>query len=61
MGKMLKTSPTGRKCQFANCNQILSIYNHEVYCHIHRDQMSMHPLYPGQAAVMKKNKIITYK
>jgi hypothetical protein len=40
MGKILKTSPEGRKCMFPNCTNILSIYNHEAYCHIHRDQIA---------------------
>lgn len=61
MGKMLKTSPAGRKCQFEQCNNILSIYNHDCYCHIHRDQMSIHPIYPVQAADGKKTKVLTYK
>lgn len=40
MGKPLKTSAEGRKCLFPHCKRILSIYNHEAYCHVHRDQMS---------------------
>ncbi|MHC4681981.1 MAG: hypothetical protein ACYTEK_25220 [Planctomycetota bacterium] len=40
MEKTLKTSPEGRKCKFLNCKHLLSIYNHEPYCHIHRDQIS---------------------
>ena len=40
MGKTLKTSAEGRKCMFPQCKSILSIYNHEDYCHVHRDQMS---------------------
>jgi len=39
MGKMLKTSPEGRKCLFPRCPHILSIYNHNTYCHVHLDQM----------------------
>jgi hypothetical protein len=39
MSKMLKTSADNRKCMFPDCTHILSIYNHEVYCHIHRAQM----------------------
>ena len=39
MGKMLKTSASDRKCTFPHCTHILSIYNHESYCHIHRDRM----------------------
>jgi len=40
MGKTLKTSANDRKCTFPHCKHILSIYNHETYCHIHRDKMS---------------------
>jgi len=39
MGKTLKTSAEGRKCMFPQCKCILSIYNHEAYCHIHRERM----------------------
>jgi len=39
MAKILKTSPADRKCTFPQCTHILSIYNHEAYCHIHLDQM----------------------
>ncbi|MBN1972824.1 MAG: hypothetical protein JW787_04250 [Sedimentisphaerales bacterium] len=38
MVKVLKTSAEGRKCAYPNCNRILSIYNHESYCHIHREK-----------------------
>ena len=37
MTKILKTSADNRKCMFPNCTHILSIYNHETYCHIHQD------------------------
>jgi len=40
MAKTLKTSAEGRKCMFLNCKRILSVYNHEAYCHMHRDQMA---------------------
>ena len=40
MQKPLKTSAEGRKCAFPKCGRILSIYNHEAYCHNHRDQMA---------------------
>ena len=40
MPKTLKTSPEGRKCEFPQCLRLLSIYNHEAYCHVHRDQVS---------------------
>jgi hypothetical protein len=39
MVKILKTSPEGRKCMFPQCNRTLSIYNHEAYCHVHRNQV----------------------
>jgi hypothetical protein len=40
MAKILKTSPQGRKCMFPHCTHTLSIYNHDDYCHLHRDQMA---------------------
>jgi hypothetical protein len=39
MAKMLKTSAEGRRCKFPHCTVILSIYNHEEYCRIHREQV----------------------
>ena len=41
MEKHLKTSASDRKCMFPLCTHVLSIYNHETYCHIHRDQMAL--------------------
>ena len=38
MAKRLKTSADGRKCEFPQCKQVLSIYNHEAYCHVHRGE-----------------------
>jgi hypothetical protein len=38
MAKKLRISADGRKCAFPHCNHILSIYNHEPYCHIHRER-----------------------
>jgi hypothetical protein len=38
MKKPLKTSPDGRKCSFAGCKCILSIYNHEAFCRVHRER-----------------------
>ena len=38
MPKTLKTSAIDRKCTFPECKRLLSIYNHEAYCHIHREQ-----------------------
>lgn len=31
----IKTSPRRRKCKYPLCKNILSIYNHEAYCHVH--------------------------
>ena len=33
--KKVKTSLKGRKCKFLHCKHVLSIYNHELYCHVH--------------------------
>jgi len=34
----VKVSHKGRKCKFLHCKHVLSIYNHEEYCHIHLSQ-----------------------
>jgi hypothetical protein len=34
--KKVKTSGKGRVCKYRNCKHILSIYNHELYCHVHQ-------------------------
>ena len=38
--KATRVSYKGRKCKFSRCKHILSIYNHELYCHIHLVQMT---------------------
>jgi len=38
--KVLKTSAEGRVCQFPQCKRLLSIYNHEVFCRVHLEQMA---------------------
>ncbi|MHC4639764.1 MAG: hypothetical protein ACYTBP_16685 [Planctomycetota bacterium] len=45
MRKKLKTSANDRKCVFPGCKQILSIYNHEIHCHVHRDQVAQERIY----------------
>jgi hypothetical protein len=40
MEKKPKTSPEGRKCKLRSCRRSLSIYNHSVYCRVHRDQVA---------------------
>jgi len=37
--KKVKTSYKGRKCKYPHCKHILSIYNHEEYCHVHLGQL----------------------
>ena len=37
--KKVRTSLKGRKCKFLHCKHILSIYNHESYCHFHLGQV----------------------
>ncbi|MDD5196740.1 MAG: hypothetical protein WC937_05185 [Candidatus Omnitrophota bacterium] len=37
--KKIRTSLKGRKCKFPHCKHILSIYNHEDYCHVHLGQV----------------------
>ena len=44
MGKILKTSLEGRICKFLKCSRTLSVYNHQAYCHIHRDTVSQKTL-----------------
>ena len=33
--KKIRTSNKSRKCKHPKCAHILSIYNHEEFCHIH--------------------------
>jgi len=37
--KKVKTALKGRKCKFHACKHVLSIYNHEAYCHVHLGQV----------------------
>jgi hypothetical protein len=34
--KKVRTSAKGRVCKYRSCKNLLSIYNHELYCHIHQ-------------------------
>ena len=36
----IKTSPRHRKCKYPLCKNILSIYNHEIYCYAHLKAIS---------------------
>jgi len=40
MTKELKTSAAGRRCDFPDCDRLLSIYNHQTYCRVHQEQAS---------------------
>lgn len=35
MTKKLKTSAEGRRCEYPDCDRLLSIYNHEAFCRVH--------------------------
>ena len=39
MAKPIKVSSKGRKCEFPECEQTLSIYNHKTYCRKHWDKL----------------------
>ena len=41
MKKPLKTSAEGRRCQFQDCNRLLSIYNHQAYCRVHWSKVTL--------------------
>lgn len=36
MAKKIKTNRKHRVCRFVHCEQVLSMYNSEVYCHVHQ-------------------------
>jgi hypothetical protein len=38
--KKVRTSLKGRKCKYPHCKHLLSIYNHEAYCHVHLEQLA---------------------
>lgn len=33
-------SHKGRRCKFPGCKRMLSIYNHEVHCHVHLGKLA---------------------
>ena len=39
MKKALKTSAEGRRCEYPDCQQVLSIYNHQTYCRVHQEKV----------------------
>ena len=38
--KKITASHKGRKCRYKGCKRALSIYNHEVHCHVHLVKLS---------------------
>ncbi|NLH17936.1 MAG: hypothetical protein GX455_15270 [Phycisphaerae bacterium] len=52
MSKILKTSAEGRKCLYPRCKCILSIYNHQGYCHIHLERILQEE--KAKAALLKR-------
>jgi hypothetical protein len=46
----IKESAEGRICKFPDCHKLLSIYNHQEYCHVHIEDM------PAKSAL--KNRLI---
>ena len=51
--KKVKTSDKGRKCRFPRCGHLLSIYNHDAYCHIHLDYR-----FEGRRPILQKRVVI---
>ncbi len=51
--KKIATSYKGRRCKYEACVRVLSIYNHNVYCNIHVNKMSLESLWKD----IKKPKI----
>lgn len=41
--KKIKASLKGRVCKFSLCKHVLSIYNHETYCHVHLGMVGSGP------------------
>ena len=39
MSTKILTSHKGRKCKYPGCHRVLSIYNHEVNCHVHLNRL----------------------
>jgi len=39
--KKIRTSGKGRQCKYPHCKQILNIYNHEIYCHVHLGKVDL--------------------
>jgi hypothetical protein len=61
MGKMLKTSADNRKCIFPNCTHILSIYNHDEYCHVHQGEVHQGYVHQGYVHHEPKPEILTHR
>lgn len=38
--KKIPTAHKGRRCKYPDCKRVLSIYNHDVNCHVHLNRLS---------------------
>lgn len=50
MSKKIRVQRKRRVCRFKGCEQILSIYNTEAYCHAHQQAAISKGLYPVSAS-----------
>ena len=54
MSTKILTSHKGRKCKYPGCRRILSIYNHEVNCHVHLNRLSEKARWDGSINLTDK-------
>lgn len=52
MNKQIPLSHKGRVCKVRECKRVLSVYNHEVYCHIHLQQKQKMPTSAGSGKAL---------
>ena len=45
--RKILASHKGRKCRYPNCKRILSIYNHDIHCHVHLDKLARQTQWKG--------------
>ncbi|MBF0494660.1 MAG: hypothetical protein HQL28_05975 [Candidatus Omnitrophica bacterium] len=61
----IKTSPMHRQCKYPECKHILSIYNHDNYCHVHlnsnfwKDKVDGIPKFVAASPVESKRAKVT--
>jgi hypothetical protein len=39
--KKILTSHKGRRCRYPKCKRALSIYNHDILCHVHLNKQAL--------------------